>query len=98
MREGFMIKIDVKRYEVYSNGKELHLPKKEFDMLYQLVKADGHVLSREKLLSSVWGIDEKVDTRTVDQHICRLRVRLGKDASCLRTIHGRGYRYKARQP
>jgi len=63
-------------------GKLVELSTKEFDVLKALIEERGKVLSREALLEKVWGIEESsdLDTRTVDQHIARLRDKLGSAA------------------
>lgn len=72
--------IDTKRYKVFIAKKPVEtLTPKEFDLLKVLAQADGIVLSREDILERVWGYsDNKTDSRTVDQHVARLRRKLGK--------------------
>ena len=72
---------------------EAHLTPTEFDLLVCLAATPRTVLSRERLLDSVWGHDSDIESRTVDVHIRRLRRRLGEHSSVIRTMRGAGYRY-----
>lgn len=71
-------------------GNEIKLTKKEFELLYLLMVNRGNILSREQLLTNVWGIDYEGDERTIDTHIRRLRSKLGNQ--CISTHVGLGYR------
>ena len=88
------LEIDVDRYVTRVKGKTVQLSSKEFEFLKCLVAADGRVLSRDQILEKVWGYDEamKVDTRTVDQHVARLREKLGPEARRIVTVKNVGYR------
>lgn len=88
--------IDFGRYTVQVKGKPVILRSKEFDFLKALLLAKGQVLTREKLLEQVWGLDESmdIDSRTIDQHIARLREKLGTVASRIITIKNVGYRFE----
>lgn len=70
-------------------AREIHLTPTEFDLLACLAAQPHTVLSREQLLSEVWGWQQASGTRTVDSHVKSLRRKLGPDA--LRTVHGVGY-------
>lgn len=63
----------------------------EFDLLTELVRHRGQVLTREQLLSRVWGYEAAAGTRTVDAHLAALRAKLGPGAGVLRTVRGVGY-------
>ncbi|HAH06432.1 MAG TPA: DNA-binding response regulator [Elusimicrobia bacterium] len=91
------LEVDLERYEVRVRGKEAALSAKEFELLRCLLKADGRALTREQILEQVWGYDESmdIDTRTVDQHVARLRDKLGPEAERLVTVKNVGYRLKA---
>jgi DNA-binding response OmpR family regulator len=77
--------------EVLTDGKEVRLTSKEFDLLAFLIENVGIVFSREKLLDEVWGMTYPGDTRTVDVHIAQLRRKLDlRDLIC--TVRGVGYK------
>lgn len=76
------------------DGTELTLTKREFDLIYFFIINETIVFSREQILNSVWGYDFEGDVRTVDTHIKQLRNKLGEKASCIKTVHGIGYRFE----
>jgi len=83
-------------HTVLLKGKEIFLPRKEFELLWLLVANKGKVFSREILLRRIWGESVYVTDRTVDVHICKIRQRLGEfGQENLETIKGVGYRIKA---
>ncbi len=90
-----MIKMDSRRYELKVNGKEVYIAPKEWGILEALMNADGAVITREGLMNKVWPLGAVTETRTVDQHIARLRGKLGKAGSCIITVPTRGYKFKA---
>ncbi len=82
---------------VHKAGEEIRLTNKEFDLLAELMRNKGVVLSRDLILTKVWGYDSFVDKRTVDVHIRWLREKIEEDASDPRrivTIRGVGYRFE----
>lgn len=83
--------IDRERYHVELEGRELQLPKKEFELLDFLASRPGKVFSRDQILSSVWGNETIVGERTVDVHIRKLREKLGNHY--IRTVKGVGYTF-----
>jgi DNA-binding response OmpR family regulator len=85
------MKIDEKALRVYSHGKEVKLAKKEFELLWLLVRNRGSVISRDRILSEVWRMSDDIETRTVDAHIRNLRKKIGADR--ITTIVGFGYRF-----
>jgi two-component system alkaline phosphatase synthesis response regulator PhoP len=85
------IKIDRDKFMVEISGKNLLLPKKEFELLELLASRPGKVYSREQILTIVWGNDTVVGERTIDVHIRKLREKLGDDY--IRTIKGIGYTF-----
>jgi DNA-binding response OmpR family regulator len=89
------LELDPAQYELRLQGKPLVVTGREFELLKSLWTARGKVLSREELLERVWGIDKAadIDTRTVDQHVARLRAKLGPEKKRLRTVKGVGYRF-----
>jgi DNA-binding response OmpR family regulator len=91
------ISLDAERHEVLVDGRPARLSPKEFALLEALLECDGRVLSRERLLEIVWGHDEglELDTRTVDQHVARLRRKLGARGRHVKTVPNFGYRFVA---
>lgn len=87
------IEIDRERYVVVKAGKEISLPRKEFELLNLLVGKPGRVFKREEILSKVWGNDTIVGDRTIDVHIRKLREKIGDDY--FKTIKGIGYKFDA---
>lgn len=76
--------------------RDLGLTRKEFDLLVELLRQRGRVLTRERLLESVWGYDFPGETRTVDVHVRRLRQKLGAPVDeRIETVVGVGYRYRS---
>lgn len=91
------IKIDFESKEVSINNEKIKLTFKEFELLEQLYKNAGIVLSRENLLEKVWGYHYDVDTtRTVDMHIKSLRQKLfdsAENPKYIETVRGYGYKF-----
>ena len=90
------IELDPERYEVRIKGKTVVLTTKEFEFLKILMSAGGRALSRDQLLEKVWGYDRsmEIDTRTIDQHVARLREKLGSESGLVATVKNVGYRIK----
>jgi len=87
--------INIERHEVTLKGKALDLSLKEFDLLKTLAENKGMVMTRDKLLDKVWGIDYDGENRTVDVHIRYLRRKLGDEEAegkYIQTIRGMGYK------
>ena len=84
-------------FEVVVAGIPVLLTAKEFDLVGALIRCCDRVFSREQLLELVWGADKgaELDIRTVDQHVARLRKKLGCEAFRIMTVKNRGYRFKA---
>ena len=87
------LKIDVDSHEVHVDSQLIELTALEFRLLKELVDKRGRVLSRDQLLSDVWGYNAEVTTRTVDTHIKRLREKLGSMGKYVQTIRGVGYKF-----
>ena len=83
--------IDRDRHLVHLDGKEIQLPRKEFELLYYLSSKPNMVFKREAILSKVWGTDVIVGDRTIDVHIRKLREKIGD--SYISTVKGVGYKY-----
>ena len=92
------IEIDFERHEILVRGKSAYLAPKEFAILKLLIEANGKVLSRDQLLEMIWGHDKdmEIDTRTVDQHIARLRRKLRTESERVTTVPNFGYQMKMR--
>jgi len=86
------IEMRASSHTVTVEGQPILLTFKEFELLYTLLKNQGVVMSRQKLLESVWGIDSEIETRTVDVHIGTLRQKLGRAGELIETVRGVGYR------
>ena len=78
-------------YKVISKGKELILPRKEFELLSLLASKPGKVFKRDEILDAVWGSEVVVGGRTIDVHIRKLREKLGDKS--FKTIKGVGYKF-----
>jgi two-component system, OmpR family, response regulator RegX3 len=92
------IKVDFDQRRVFVRGDEVHLRRKEFELLRLLVENAGRVLTRDLLIDRVWGTDYIGDTKTLDVHIKRLRSRIEADPSSpvlITTVRGVGYRFAA---
>jgi DNA-binding response OmpR family regulator len=83
------LEIDRAQRRVWRGGDLAHLTPIEFDLLVELARRPGMVLSRQRLLAEVWGWGEASGARAVDSHIKALRRKLGPDL--IRTVHGVGY-------
>lgn len=89
------IVLDVKRYRVTVDNKEVSLTAKEFELLRYLLLNVDLVVTREQMMESVWGVTQFIASRTVDMHIMSLRQKLGKAGSLIQTIRGVGYKMGA---
>jgi len=89
------LKIDFKNYRAFTDDIPVQMSHKEFEILHHFWKKRGSAVSREELLSEIWGYDETPTTRTVDNFIMKLRNRIEKDPNhphILITVHGIGYK------
>lgn len=86
--------IDEPSHEVTLDGRALNLSPKEYDLLIYFSENRGIVLSREKILDYIWGMDFSGDFRTVDSHIKRLREKLGEKSYLISTVRGAGYKFE----
>ena len=86
------LSLDHARREVRSDGEPIKLTFKEYELLYCLMLNTGLVLSREKIMASVWGYDFEGESRTVDMHIKTLRQKLGKSGALIKTVRNVGYK------
>ena len=88
------LEIDILGRNVYIDGEKIELTPKEYELLFYMVKNKGIALSREKLLSDVWGFDFFGDDRTVDTHIKTLRSNLKEYRKFVVTLRGLGYKFE----
>ena len=86
------ITLDPERHRVGAAGREVALTFKEFSLLQFLMENSGRVLTRDRILETVWGYDFEGETRTVDMHIKTLRQKLGEAGALIETVRGVGYR------
>ena len=86
------IHLDRERHTVTVGGQPVELTYKEFELLDYLMRNQGIVLSREKLLEVVWNTDYEGESRTVDVHIGSLRQKLGESGRKIQTVRGVGYK------
>jgi two-component system phosphate regulon response regulator PhoB len=87
------ITVDPARYEVSVSGKQITLTSLEFKLLRTLIERRGRIQERDHLLNDVWGYESLLNTRTVDTHIRRLRIKLGNAADMIESVRGFGYRF-----
>ncbi len=90
------ISVDFVRMEVLRDGQPISLTAQEFKTLKFLLQNAERVISRDELLNEVWGYQNYPSTRTVDNHILKLRQKLEKDPANpvhFRTVHGMGYKF-----
>lgn len=86
------ITLDDKKHKVYSDGKEVELTFKEYEILKYLILNKGIAVTREQLLNKVWGYDNESESRTVDSHMLTLRKKLGESGALIETIRHVGYK------
>jgi DNA-binding response OmpR family regulator len=92
------ITLDPARHHVDVAGRPIRLTSVEFKLLSMLMRRQGRVQERDRLLNEVWGYESVIDTRTVDTHVRRLRKKLGKAANAIETVRGFGYRIRESKP
>ncbi|MBK6343855.1 MAG: response regulator transcription factor [Flavobacteriales bacterium] len=87
------VRVDLEKVLVKVGEQEMHLPKKEFELLVLLMSKPGKVFKREDIYNQVWGSELFVGDRTIDVHIRKLREKIGDDR--IRTVKGIGYTFEA---
>lgn len=90
------LEINIPARTVSIDGKRLDLTPKEYDLLFYLVENRNIALSRDKLLSDIWGYDFYGDDRTIDTHIKNLRNNLGEYRDYIVTLRGVGYKFETK--
>ena len=89
--------IDDLAHEVMIDGKNVVLTPKEYDLLKYFMQNKNIALSRDTILTNIWGYDFYGDERTVDTHVKTLRNNLGKDRDVIKTVRGMGYKFDAKE-
>ena len=87
------INMDVTSHRAYLGDREISLTQKEYALLEYFLTHKGIALSRDKLITEVWGYNYVGETRTVDVHIRHLREKLGTEGDKIETVKGLGYRF-----
>ncbi len=91
---GGPIAVDLAALRASIDGQELDLTPTEFRLLSTLLERRGRIQTRQQLLEAAWDIHARIETRTVDMHVQRLRAKLGDAADWIETVRGFGYRFK----
>ena len=91
--DGGGLRADLTARLVYINGERIDMSPKEYDLFFYMLDNRNIALSREKLISEVWGYDFYGDARTLDTHVKLLRKSLGKYSELIVTLRGVGYRF-----
>ncbi|MBO4791514.1 MAG: response regulator transcription factor [Clostridia bacterium] len=94
--DGGRLKVDLTARIVYIDGEQIEMSPKEYELFFYMLDNRNIALSREKLISDVWGYDFYGDARTLDTHIKLLRKSLGRYASYIVTLRGIGYRFEGK--
>ena len=92
------IRMNVLKYRVTVDGKEVDLSPKEFALIRMLLENKGTLLLRERLLIGIWGYDYEGTDRCVDNHVRKLRKHLGNAGRCIKTVVGKGYKIEETLP
>ncbi len=92
------LRVDFTARVVTVDGQRVELSPKEYDLLFYLIRNRNIALTRENLITNVWGYDFYGDDRTLDTHIKLLRRSIGKYAACIVTLRGVGYRFEPVKP
>jgi two-component system phosphate regulon response regulator PhoB len=92
---GGPIDVDLNAMRVSVNGDSIDVTPTEYRLLVTLLERRGRVQSRQQLLETAWDIHARIETRTVDMHVQRLRSKLGDSGTLIETVRGFGYRFKA---
>ena len=85
------IRLDDSKHEVYSSQGKCELTYKEYELLKYLIMNEGIVLTRDRLMEEIWGMDFTGESRTLDMHIKTLRQKLGSSGKLVQTVRNVGY-------
>ena len=91
-KDGFCV--DFTARKVFVDEQEVELAPKEYELLFFLIKNKGVAVSRERLMTDIWGYEFFGDDRTLDTHIKLLRKHIGQYSSLIVTLRGTGYRFE----
>lgn len=97
MLRGGGIEVDLNALVVHVQGQPIDLTPTEYRLLVTLLERRGRVQSRQQLLELAWDIHARIETRTVDMHVQRLRTKLGEAGDSIETVRGFGYRFRSRE-
>ena len=95
------VQVDPVTRRVWRNGEEIRLSRKEFDLLYALIRRPGEIVTRETLMNEVWHTTFWTSAKTIDVHLGWLRRKLGDDTrhpTLITTLRGRGLRFERQPP
>ncbi|MDB5097717.1 MAG: response regulator transcription factor [Cyanobacteria bacterium RYN_339] len=90
------VEVDFQRLQLRREGQAVELPERAIELLRVLVEADGQIVTRDGLIDRVWGVDQAIGGRRVDNLVVKLRQAIEADPAMPRhilTVHGRGYRF-----
>jgi len=93
---GGLVTVDLNAMRVVVADRIVDLTPTEYRLLVTLLERRGRVQSRQQLLEDAWDIHARIETRTVDMHVQRLRAKLGEAGRLIETVRGFGYRFRAR--
>lgn len=88
------VQIDRDSHRAFVDGEEMDLTPLEYRLLEVFLERRGRVQTRRQLLQSAWNTEARIETRTVDMHVARLRAKLGSEGDLLETVRGVGYRFR----
>ncbi|MGQ0561557.1 MAG: response regulator [Gemmatimonadota bacterium] len=91
------IVVDLNATSVTVNGRPVDLTPTEYRLLVSLLERRGRVQDRQQLLQGAWDVHARIETRTVDMHVQRLRSKLGEAGDWIETVRGFGYRFRAEE-
>ena len=96
MLQGGGVSIDLNALAVTVDGKPIELTPTEYRLLVSLLERRGRVQDRQQLLEAAWDVHARIETRTVDMHVQRLRTKLGSAGHWIETVRGFGYRFRGK--
>lgn len=97
MLRGGGITVDMNALTVMVDGNALDLTPTEYRLLVSLLERRGRVQNRQQLLEAAWDVHARIETRTVDMHVQRLRSKLGVAGQWIETVRGFGYRFRGKE-